>query len=68
MEVTLFLGFGHLLMLQIKYQNPQLWGFGDQRGMTQITWDQVRGGHFGPMLFGPKPIDRQSPKVQLFET
>ena len=68
MKVPLFLGFGDILMLKIKSQKPQLWGFGDQRGMTQITWEQVRGGHFGPMFFGPKPIDPQSPKVQLFET
>ena len=48
MKVTLFLGFGDLLMLKFKSQKPQLWGFGDQRGMTQITWDQVRDVHFGP--------------------
>ena len=49
MKVPLFLGFGDILMLKIKSQKPQLWGFGDQRGMTQITWDQVRGGHFDPI-------------------
>ena len=49
MKVPLFLGFGDILMLKIKSQKRQLWGFGDQRGMTQITWDQVRGGHFGPI-------------------
>ena len=48
MKVPLFLGFGDILM-KIKSQKLQLWGFGDQRGMTQITWDQVRGGHFGPI-------------------
>ena len=42
MKVPLFLGFGDILMLKIKSQKRQLWGFGDQRGMTQITWDQVR--------------------------
>ena len=35
MEVTLFLGFGVLLMLKVKSQKPQLWGFSDQRGPTQ---------------------------------
>ena len=49
MKVTLFLGFGDLLTLKFKSRKPQLWGFGDQRGMTQMTWDQVRGGHFGPI-------------------
>ena len=52
MKVTLFLGFGDLLMLKSKSQKPQLWGFGDQRGMTQMTWDQVRGGHFGHIYYG----------------
>ena len=47
MKVTLFLGFGDLLMLKFKSRKPQLWGFGDQRGMTQIKWDQVRGDHLG---------------------
>ena len=50
MKVPLFLGFGDILMLKIKSQKPQLWGFGDQRAMTQITWDQVTGSHFGPNL------------------
>ena len=27
----------------------QLCGFSDQWAMTWITWDQVRGGHFGPI-------------------
>jgi len=49
MKVPLFLVLGDILMLIIKSQKRQLWGFGDQRGMTQITWDQVRGGHFGPI-------------------
>ena len=48
MKVPLFLGFGDILMLTIK-SKKKLWGFGDQREMTQITWDQVRGGHFGPI-------------------
>ena len=47
MKVPLFLGFGDILMLKIKSQKRQLWGFGDQWEMTQITWDQVRGGNFG---------------------
>ena len=46
MKLPLFLGFPDPLMLKIKTQKPQLWGFGDQQGMTQITWDKVRGGHF----------------------
>ena len=49
MKVPLFLGFGDIFMLKFKSRKPKLWGFGDQWGMTQITWDQVRGGHFGPI-------------------
>ena len=49
MKVAFFLGFSDILKLKIKSQKRQLWGLGDQRGMTQITWDQVRGGHFGPI-------------------
>jgi len=47
--VPLFLGFGDILMLKFKAIKPQLWGFGDQQGMTQKIWDQVRGGHFAPI-------------------
>ena len=43
------IGSHHRLKKLAKSQKRQLWGFGDQRGMTQITWDQVRGGHFGPI-------------------
>ena len=49
MKVPLFFGFGDIFMLKIKSQKRQLWGFADQRGMAQISWDQVRGGHFGPI-------------------
>ena len=52
MKVPLFFGFGDILRLKIKSQNPNFGASGingDQRGMTQITWDQVRGGHFGPI-------------------
>ena len=63
MKVPLFLGFGDILMLKIKSQKPQLWGFGDQRGMTQITWDQVRGGHFGPIYLTPIELLLKSKKI-----
>ena len=55
MKVPLFLGFGDILMLKIKSQKPQLRGFGNQRGMTQITLDQVRRGHFGHMYLVLRP-------------
>ena len=61
MKVPLFLGFGDILMLKIKSQKPQLFGFGDQGGMTQITWDQVRGGSFWSYL---TPIET-SKKIDL---
>ena len=35
---------------------------------TGLKYNQKEQKKFGPMSFGPKPIDRHSPKVQLFYT
>ena len=35
---------------------------------TGISCHQKEPKNFGPSLFGPKPIDPSSPKVQLFQT
>ena len=35
---------------------------------TGISCHQKEPKNFGPSLFGPKPVDPSSPKVQLFQT
>ena len=39
-KVTLFLQICHFYMEIIKSEKAELWGFGDQRVLDQMTWDQ----------------------------
>ena len=40
MKVTLFLQICHFYMEKFKSEKAELWGFGDQQVLDQMTWDQ----------------------------
>ena len=40
MKVTLFLQFCDDLLVKIECQKAELWGYGDQWVLGQMTWDQ----------------------------
>ena len=39
-KVTLFLRFYDILMVKIECEKAELWGYGDQWVLDQMTWDQ----------------------------